>query len=135
MLLNKKIQQISPSSTLQIEAKAKQMKAQGVNIISLSAGEPDFDTPDEIKNKAKLSIDQGFTKYTPSSGILELKNAICEKFKKENNLDYSSSEIIVSCGAKHCLYNIFQVLCDEGDEVILPSPYWVSYFEQIKLAS
>lgn len=135
MLLNKKIQQISPSSTLYIEAKAKQMKTHGIDVISLSAGEPDFDTPDEIKNKAKLSIDQGFTKYTPSSGILELKNAICEKLKKENNLDYSTSEIIVSCGAKHSLYNIFQVLCNEDDEVILPSPYWVSYLEQIKLAS
>lgn len=134
MSLSKRAGLISPSPTLGITAKAKKMKQEGIDIVGFGAGEPDFDTPDYIKESAKKSIDSGFTKYTPASGIPELKMAICKKLKKDNDLDYEPSEVIVSCGAKHSLYNVIQVLCDEGDEVILPVPYWVSYPEQIKLA-
>ena len=134
MSLSKRAELISPSATLAIAARAKAMKAEGIDVIGFSAGEPDFDTPSYIKKAAKKALDEGFTKYTPASGTEELKKAICRKFKGENNLEYHTSEIIVSCGAKHCLYNVFQVLCQEGDEVILSVPYWVSYAEQIKLA-
>ncbi len=134
MFLSKRAELISPSATLAIAARAKAMKAEGIDVIGFSAGEPDFDTPPHIKKAAKKALDEGFTKYTPASGIEELKKAIRHKFKEENNLEYHTSEIIVSCGAKHCLYNVFQVLCQEGDEVILSVPYWVSYVEQIKLA-
>jgi len=134
MSLSKRAQLISPSPTLAITARAKAMKTKGVDVIGFGAGEPDFDTPVYIKEAAKRALDEGFTKYTPASGMQELKEAICQKLKKENNLDYNISEIIVSCGAKYCLYNAFQVVCQEGDEVILPVPYWVSYIEQIKLA-
>lgn len=134
MTLSKRAGLISPSITLAITAKAKKMKQEGIDVIGFGAGEPDFDTPDYIKESAKKSIDSGFTKYTPASGIPELKEVICKKLKKDNNLDYEPSEVIISCGAKHSLYNVIQVLCDEGDEVILPVPYWVSYPEQIKLA-
>jgi len=134
MSLSKRAKLISPSATLAIAARAKAMKAEGIDVIGFSAGEPDFDTPSYIKKAAKKALDEGFTKYTPASGIEELKKAICQKLKEENNLEYHTSEIIVSCGAKHCLYNAFQVLCQEGDEVILSVPYWVSYTEQIKLS-
>ncbi len=134
MSLSKRAELISPSATLAIAARAKAMKVEGIDVIGFSAGEPDFDTPSYIKKAAKKALDEGFTKYTPASGTEELKKAICRKFKGENNLEYHTSEIIVSCGAKHCLYNVFQVLCQEGDEVILSVPYWVSYAEQIKLA-
>lgn len=134
MSLSKRAELISPSPTLAIAARAKAMKAEGIDVIGFSAGEPDFDTPSYIKKAAKKALDEGFTKYTPVSGIEGLKKAICQKLKEENNLEYDTSEIIVSCGAKHCLYNTFQVLCQEGDEVVLPVPYWVSYAEQIKLA-
>lgn len=132
MTISTRIAQISPSATLAITAKAKQMKSEGIDIIGFGAGEPDFDTPDHIKEAAKKAIDEGFTKYTPASGTAELKEAVCKKFKNDNNLDYSPQEIIVSCGAKHSIYNAIIVLCSEGDEVILPSPYWVSYPEMIK---
>jgi len=134
MFLSKRAQLISPSPTLAITVRAKKMKAEGIDVIGFGAGEPDFDTPSYIKEAAKKALDEGFTKYTAASGIQELKEAICQKFKEENNLDYHPSEIIISCGAKYCLYNAFQVMCQEGDEVILPVPYWVSYIEQIKLA-
>jgi len=134
MSLSKRAGLISPSITLAITAKAKKMKQEGIDVIGFGAGEPDFDTPDYIKEAAKNSIDSGFTKYTPASGIPELKAAVCNKLKKDNGLDYEVSEVIISCGAKHALYNAMQVICDEGDEVVLPSPYWVSYSEQIKVA-
>jgi len=110
------------------------MRAKGLDVVSFSAGEPDFDTPLPIKEAAKKALDQGFTKYTPTSGTEELKEAICDKLSRENNLQYQKSEIIVSCGAKHSLYNAMMVLCNPGDEVLLPKPYWVTYLEQIKLA-
>ncbi len=134
MFLSKKALSINPSLTLGLTARAKAMRAEGMDVIGFSAGEPDFDTPSHIKEAAKQAIDEGFTKYTPTSGIPELKEAICRKFKEDNRLDYEPSQIIVSCGAKHCIYNAIQATCEEGDEVILPSPYWVSYNEQIKLA-
>jgi len=132
--LSKKAQSISPSSTLGITAKAKKMRASGIDVVSFGAGEPDFDTPDFIKDAAIKAIKEGFTKYTPSSGIPELKEAIVEKFLKENGLKYEPSQIAVSCGAKHSIFNAIQVLCQEGDEVIIPSPFWVSYPEMVKLS-
>ncbi|MBU4257742.1 pyridoxal phosphate-dependent aminotransferase [Patescibacteria group bacterium] len=134
MSISQKVGSISPSVTLAITAKAKQMKAEGIDIIGFGAGEPDFDTPDHIKEAAKKALDEGFTKYTPTSGIPELKKAICRKFKTDNNLDYLPDEVLVSCGAKHSIFNATLALCNEGDEVILPSPYWVSYPEMIKVA-
>lgn len=125
---------ISPSPTLSIDAKAKQMKASGIKVISFGVGEPDFDTPDHIKEAAIEAIKAGDTRYTPAGGTLKLKQAIVDKFRRENGLEYQTNEIVVSVGAKHSLYNAFQVLCQPGDEVILPAPYWVSYLEQIKLA-
>ena len=123
-----------PSATLAISAQAKRMRAEGIDVIDFGAGEPDFRTPAFIKEAGKASIDEDFTKYTPASGIEELKVAICEKLKEDNRLNYTPSQIIVTCGAKHALYNIFQALCEEGDEVIIPSPYWVSYPEMVRLA-
>lgn len=134
MSVSRRVIQLSPSPTLAITAKAKKLQQEGVNVIGFGAGEPDFDTPVHIKNAAKHAIDSGFTKYTPTSGTKELKEAICRKFKADNALDYSPEEILVSCGAKHSLFNAIFTLCDEGDEVILPSPYWVSYPEMIKVA-
>ena len=132
--LSKRAGLVSPSLTLAITAKVKEMRQRGVDVIGFGAGEPDFDTPSHIKEEAKRAMDDGFTKYTPSSGIKELKEAISKKFREDNRLNYNLSQIIVSCGAKQCLYNAIQVICEEGDEVILPSPYWVSYPEQIKLS-
>ena len=134
MRLSNRIATISPSLTLQITAKAKTLKAQGVDVISFGAGEPDFDTPVCIKKKAIEAIETGFTKYTPASGIPELKKAIVKKFQEENNLTFTESQIVVSCGAKHSLYNIFQVILNENDEVIIPAPFWLSYPEMVKLA-
>lgn len=124
---------ISPSPTLAIDAKAKALKKQGVNIINFGVGEPDFDTPKNIKSAAVQAIEDGFTKYTPAGGTLELKEAICRKLKQDNGLDYTTANIVVNVGAKHSLYNVMQVILNPGDEVILPAPYWVSYVEQIKL--
>ena len=132
MRLSKRIAKIEPSATLSISAQAKRMKAEGIDVIGFGAGEPDFDTPEHIKEAAKQALDEGFTKYTPASGIKELKEAIRQKFKRDNNLEYSPEEILVSCGAKHSLFNAILALCDESDEVILPSPYWLSYPEMIK---
>lgn len=125
---------ISPSPTLSIDAKAKEMKSNGYNVITFGAGEPDFDTPDHIKEAAIAAIGSGKTKYTAVSGTKELREAICHRFKLDQGLEYDANQIVVSSGAKHTLYNAMQVLVQEGDEVILPAPYWVSYLEQIKLA-
>lgn len=133
-LLNSKIRGITPSVTLKIDALAKKMKSEGRDIISFGAGEPDFDTPDYIKEKAVESIKKGETKYTDASGTAALKAAVCAKLKRENGLEYSPSQIVISCGAKHSLYNLCQVMLEPGDEVILFSPYWVSYSEHVKLA-
>jgi len=131
---SKKIAQLKPSITLAITSKAKAMKAKGVDVIGFGAGEPDFDTPVNIKKAAIRAIEEGFTKYTPASGITELKKAICSKLKKDNKLTHKPEDVVISCGAKHTLYNIFQVLCGAGDEVIIISPYWVSYPEMVGLA-
>lgn len=134
MKISKRASIVQPSATLSITSKAKQMKADGLDVVSLGAGEPDFDTPDFIKKAAIEAINAGQTKYTPTSGTPALKKAICAKLKRENGLDYDPAQIVVSCGAKHSLYNAIQVLCDEGDELIIPSPYWVSYTEMANLA-
>ncbi len=126
---------LSPSLTLAIDSKAKQMKAEGQDVVGFGAGEPDFDTPQHIKDAAIKAISEGFTKYTPSSGIPELRQAIADKFKRDNALDYKPSQIIVSCGGKHSCYNVILATCEEGDEVIIPAPYWLSYPEMVKLAS
>src|SRR5438093_4395475 len=125
---------LSPSLTLAIDAKAKQMKTEGLDVVGFGAGEPDFDTPQHIKDAATRALADGFTKYTPSSGIPELRQAIAEKFKRENGLTYKPSQIIVSCGGKHSCYNVILATCQEGDEVIIPAPYWLSYPEMAKLA-
>lgn len=134
MTISRRMMQISPSMTLAITSKANQLKKAGAEVISFGAGEPDFDTPEHIKKAADEAIASGFTKYTPTGGIPELKEAVCEKLRKENNLNYSPEEILISCGAKHSLFNAILSICQEGDEVILPSPYWVSYPEMIKLS-
>ncbi|MGG3736992.1 pyridoxal phosphate-dependent aminotransferase [Aeribacillus pallidus] len=134
MTLADRVSALTPSSTLAITAKAKEMKAKGIDVIGLGAGEPDFNTPEHILKAATESMHAGQTKYTPSGGLPALKEAIIRKFKQDQGLDYTSSEIIVTSGAKHALYTLFQVLLNEGDEVIIPIPYWVSYPEQVKLA-
>jgi aspartate aminotransferase len=120
--------------TLAIDAKAKKLKAEGKDVVGFGAGEPDFDTPQHIKDAAIKSLQAGFTKYTPSSGLPELRQAIADKFKRDNGLDYKPSQIIVSCGGKHSCYNVMIAICEEGDEVIIPAPYWLSYPEMVKLA-
>lgn len=132
-MLADRSKRIKPSPTLAIDAMAKAMKASGVDIISFGVGEPDFDTPENIKEAAIKAIRDGFTKYTAVGGIDPLKDAVIEKFKKDNNLEYHREEVIVSCGAKHSLYNIAQALYNPRDEVIIPSPYWVSYPDQVVL--
>ncbi len=133
-LLSDRINNLSTSQTLAMAALARELKSQGKDIISLSLGEPDFNTPDFIKEAAKKAIDENYSQYTPVEGYLELKEAICRKFKRDNNFDYKPSQIVVSTGAKQSLYNIAQCLLNDGDEVILPAPYWVSYSEIIKLS-
>ncbi len=125
---------LSPSLTLAIDAKAKQMKAEGMDVVGFGAGEPDFDTPQHIKDAAAQALAAGFTKYTPSSGIPDLRQAIVEKFQRENGLAYKPSQVIVSCGGKHSCYNVIIATCQEGDEVLIPAPYWLSYPEMVKLA-
>jgi len=125
---------ISPSMTLSVDAKAKKMKNEGIDVVGFGAGEPDFTTPQHIIDAAIEALHKGFTRYTPASGTRELQEAICEKLKRENGLEYSPSQIVVSNGAKHSLFNIFQVILNPGDEVIIPSPYWVSYPELVKMA-
>lgn len=133
-VLSDRINNLSTSQTLAMAALARELKSQGKDIISLSLGEPDFNTPDFIKQAAKKAIDENYSTYSPVDGYGELKEAICRKFKRDNNLDYRPANIVVSTGAKQSLYNIAQVMLNEGDEVILPAPYWVSYFEIIKLS-
>ncbi len=125
---------LTPSLTLAIDAKAKQMKADGVDVVAFGAGEPDFDTPPHIKEAAVQALAAGFTKYTPSSGIPELRQSIVDKFRRENGLEFKPGQIIVSCGGKHSCCNVIMATCQEGDEVIIPSPYWLSYPEMVKLA-
>ena len=133
-ILSDRINNLSTSQTLAMAALARELKSQGKDIISLSLGEPDFNTPDFIKDAAKKAIDENYSTYSPVDGYVELKDAICRKFKRDNNLDYKPANIVVSTGAKQSLYNIAQVMLNDGDEVILPAPYWVSYFEIIKLS-
>ena len=133
-MLSLRAKEIKPSPTLAIDSRAKAMKAQGIDVISFGVGEPDLDTPENIKEAAIKAIKDGFTKYTPVGGTDKLKDAIIGKLEKDNGLKYDRAEIIVSCGAKHSLYNTMQALLDPGDEVIIPSPYWVSYPEQAVLA-
>ncbi len=132
--LAQRVKALTPSSTLAITAKAKELKAQGFDVIGLGAGEPDFNTPQHIIDAAVKSMNDGQTKYTPSAGLPALKKEIIKKFKQDQGIDYEPSQIIVASGAKHVLYTLFQAILDEGDEVIIPTPYWVSYPEQVKLA-
>ncbi|MBS4203153.1 pyridoxal phosphate-dependent aminotransferase [Bacillus sp. FJAT-49754] len=134
MRLANRVGALTPSSTLAITAKAKELKSQGLDIIGLGAGEPDFNTPANIIEAAYKSMKDGMTKYTPSGGLPELKQAVIHKLKRDQGLTYENSQIIIGNGAKHVLYTLFQVLLNEGDEVIIPTPYWVSYPEQVKLA-
>src|SRR5512142_2908586 len=125
---------LTPSLTLAIDSKAKQMKAEGQDVVGFGAGEPDFDTPQHIKDAAAKALAAGFTKYTPAAGIPELRKAIAEKHQRENGLTYKPSQIIVSCGGKHSCFNVIFATCEEGDEVIIPAPYWLSYPEMVKMA-
>ena len=129
-----RVKTLTPSSTLAITAKAKELKAAGHDVIGLGAGEPDFNTPQHIIDAATRSMNEGQTKYTPSAGLPALKEEIAKKFKRDQGLNFELNEIMVGSGAKHVLYTLFQVLLDEGDEVIIPTPYWVSYPEQVKIA-
>ena len=132
--LSERILNMSTSATLAMAAKARQLKSEGKDIIGLSLGEPDFNTPDFIKNAAKQAVDDNYNSYTPVDGYVELKQAIIKKFKRDNNIDYNLSQIVVSTGAKQCLANVALVLLNKGDEVILPCPYWVSYADIVKLS-
>jgi len=134
MFISQRAQRTSPSPTLAITAKARKMREEGIDVLSFGAGEPDFDTPEFIKEAAVTALREGFTKYTPTAGIEPLRKAICDKLWRDNGLKYEPNQIIVTCGGKHALYNTFQVICDPGDEVIIPAPYWVSYPEMVKLA-
>jgi len=132
--ISDKSKQVTPSSTLALTAKINAMVADGLDVVKFGAGEPDFDTPDHIKSAAVEALNQGFTKYTPVAGITELREAIVDKFERDNGLSYEANQVIVSCGAKHTIYNILQAICNPGDEVIFAAPYWVSYIEMVKLA-
>jgi aspartate aminotransferase len=134
MTISSRASSLSPSLTLSIDSKAKAMKAEGIDVCSFGAGEPDFDTPEHIKAAAMASLEAGFTKYTPSSGIPELRQAISEKFLNDNKLEYKANQIIVSNGAKHSCYNAILATCEPGDEVLIPAPYWLSYPEMVRLA-
>ena len=134
MDLATRVSELTPSLTLAIDSKAKALRAEGVDVYSFGAGEPDFDTPEHIKAAAIEALNAGFTKYTPSSGMPELRAAISEKFKRDNGLDYKPSEIIVSNGAKQSCFNAIMAVCGEGDEVIIPAPYWLSYPDMVRLA-
>jgi aspartate aminotransferase len=134
MDISERMKQIAPSMTLAIDAKAKKLQAEGVDVLNFGAGEPDFNTPQVICDAAKKAIDEGHHKYTPVPGTLELRKAIAQYLDREYKVKYEPTDIVASCGAKHSLYNIFMALVNPGDEVLIPSPYWVSYPEQIKLA-
>jgi aspartate aminotransferase len=131
--LAERLKTLAPSSTLAVQAKAKELRARGIDVISFGAGEPDFDTPDRIKEAAVQAMRRGHTKYTEVGGIAELRAAVCTKLRRDNGLDYEPADVVVSCGAKHTLYNMAVALLDPGDEVLVPSPYWVSYPEQARL--
>ncbi len=133
-MISKKASGISPSPTLAIDSKFKEMKANGEDVVGFGAGEPDFDTPSYIKEAAIAAINEGATKYTPAAGTLALRKAVAEKFSKDNGLSYKPSNIVISNGAKHSLVNAFMAICNPGDEVIIPAPFWVSYTEMVKLA-
>jgi aspartate aminotransferase len=132
-VLAERMKSLAPSSTLAVQAKAKELRARGVNVISFGAGEPDFDTPERIKDAAIQALKRGQTKYTEVGGIPELKAALCTKFQRDNDLKFEPSEVMVSCGGKHTLFNLFTATLNPGDEVVVPSPYWVSYPEQVRL--
>lgn len=132
-MISQRAMKIKPSPTLAMDAKAKEMASKGIDIVNFGVGEPDYDTPQYIKDAAIKALKEGFTKYTPVGGIVELKDAIIKKFDIDNNLKYTRENILVSCGAKHSLYNIAQALYNPGDEVLIPSPYWVSYPDQVLL--
>jgi aspartate aminotransferase len=134
MEISARAAQLTPSLTLSIDSKAKAMKAEGIDVCGFGAGEPDFDTPDHIKAAAIAALEAGFTKYTPSAGLPELRQAIAEKLEADNQLKYRPSQIVVSCGAKHSCYNAILATCQAGDEVLIPSPYWVSYPDMVRLA-
>lgn len=134
MQLANRVQELTPSLTLAIDSKAKALKAEGVDVCGFGAGEPDMDTPEHIKSAAIEALQSGFTKYTPSSGIPELRQAISEKFKNDNGLEYKPSQVVVSNGAKQSCFNAISAVCDPGDEVIIPAPYWLSYPEMVRLA-
>ena len=133
-IINKHVASLSPSATLAITAKAKQLKSQGVDVINFAGGEPDFDTPQLFKDAAIKALKEGMTRYTPTTGLPALKDAIIEKLKRDNQLEYKADQIIVTVGAKHAVFNAIQVLVDEGDEVLIPAPYWLSYPEMVKMA-
>jgi len=132
--ISSRVASLSPSLTLAITSKAKQMHAAGEDVVGFGAGEPDFDTPQHIKDAAAKALEAGFTKYTPSSGIPELRQAVADKFKRDNGLDYKPNQIIVNCGGKHSCFNVVFATCEQGDEVLIPAPYWLSYPEMVKLA-
>ncbi|MDA8145133.1 MAG: aminotransferase class I/II-fold pyridoxal phosphate-dependent enzyme, partial [Thermaerobacter sp.] len=134
MHMSQRALKINPSPTLALDAKAKALRQEGVDVVNFGVGEPDFDTPEHIKEAAIRALREGRTKYTPVAGIPELRRAIVEKLHRDNALDYAEGQIVVSAGAKHSLYNAFQVLVDPGDEVVIPAPYWVTYPEQVRLA-
>lgn len=134
LTLSNKAKKVKPSSTLAITAKAKELKAQGLDVVGFGAGEPDFNTPENINKVAIEAIESGFTKYTPTSGTNELKEAVCRKFKEFNKLNYEPNQIVISNGGKHSLTNVFSAILNPGDEVIIPAPYWLSYPEIVKLA-
>jgi len=134
MKIAKKIKAIPASATMAVSTRAKELAAMGKDVIGFGLGEPDFDTPEHIKRAAKKGIDDGYTKYTPAAGLPELREAIAEKLQRENDLDYRPEQIVVSCGAKHSLFNTMMTMLEPGDEVIVPAPYWVSYVEQVRAA-
>ena len=133
MSVSQRARNIVPSATLTISATARRMRAEGIDVIGFGSGEPDFDTPDHIKEAAIQAIREGFTKYTASGGIDELKDAVVAKLERDNGLEYTRDQVLISCGGKHSLYNVFQALLEPGDDVIIPAPYWVSFPEQVKL--
>jgi len=133
--LAERLKEVTESSTLAITSKIKRLKSHGQDVVNLAAGEPDFDTPQPVKSAAIEAINSGFTKYTPSSGITELKELICEKFKRDNSLVYGPNQIVISCGAKHSIFNVIFALINKGDEALVPSPYWLSYPHMVRLCS
>lgn len=134
MKIADRISKVSPSATLKLTAKAKEMKAKGLPVVNYGAGEPDFDTPTAVKEEGVKALESGFTKYTPTSGTVELREAVCKKFEEDQGLKVAMENVVISCGAKHSLYNLIQVLCNPGDEILIPAPFWVSYPEMVYLA-